>query len=141
MPRPKKNVEFPKDYPEFDRVKFGARFGKLLKEHGYTVESFSAVSGMSDSMIKAIKGGARSPGMENYVKILEILHVSEMELLRDSVVFSSDLETKKILLTNELLPIMESMSLDQAELFVKSIVHMANALRENEIIERKDEQN
>ena len=141
MPRPKKEVELPEAYPDFDKVKFGERFGKLLKEHGYTIESFSTASGMSDSMIKAIKRGTRSPGMENYVKIIEILHVNEMALLRDSVAFSSESETKKIMLTEELMPIIDSMSLDQVEMFIKSIVQMAYALRETDITKRKDDCN
>ena len=141
MPRPKKEVALPETYPDFDKVKFGERFGKLLKEQGYTIESFSIASGMSDSMIKAIKRGTRSPGMENYVKIIEILHVNEMALLRDSVAFSSESEAKKIMLTEELMPIIDSMSLDQAEMFLKSIVQMAYALRDTSITKRKDDCN
>lgn len=139
MPRPKKKVEIPEMYPSFDKVKFGQRFWKLLKEQGYTIESFSAVSGMSDSMIKAIKRGARAPGMENYVKIIEILHVNEMALLRDSVAFSSESEAKRIMLTDQLMPIIASMTLDQAELFIKSITQMAYTLREFDITDRKDD--
>ncbi len=41
MPRPKKEVELPQTYPDFDKVKFGERFGKLLKEHGYYVHSLN----------------------------------------------------------------------------------------------------
>ena len=141
MPRPKKELQIPEKYPDFDKVKFGERFGNLLKENGYTIESFSAVSGMSDSMIKAIKRGTRSPGMDNYVKIIEILHVNEMELLRDSVAFSSESETKRIMLINELMPIIDSLPLNQAENFIKSITQMACALRENDMIKREDECN
>ncbi len=141
MPRPKKELKVPEKYPDFDKVKFGERFGKLLKEKGYTIESFSAVSGMSDSMIKAIKRGTRSPGMDNYVKIIEILQVNEMELLRDSVAFSSEFETKRIMLENELMPIIDSMTLEQAEIFMKSIAQMAHTLREIDIIEREDDSN
>lgn len=141
MPRPKKELQIPEKYPDFDKVKFGERFGNLLKEHGYTIESFSAASGMSDSMIKAIKRGSRAPGMENYIKIIEILHINEMELLRDSIAFSSESETKRIMLANELMPILDSMTLEQAEFFIKSIARMAHALREIDITERKDDCN
>ena len=139
MSRPKKELQIPKQYPDFDKVKFGERFGNLLKEHGYTIESFSAASGMSDSMIKAIKRGSRAPGMDNYMKIIEILQVNEMELLRDSVAFSSDSEIKRIMLTNGLMPIIDSMTLEQAEIFIKSISRMAHALRETDNTERKDD--
>ena len=98
MPRPKKELQITETCSDFDKVKFGERFGNLLKERGYTIESFSAISGMSDSMIKAIKRGTRAPGMDNYVKIIEILNVNEMELLRDSVAFSLESETKRIIL-------------------------------------------
>ena len=141
MPRPKKELPLPEKYPDFDKVKFGERFGALLKERGYTIESFSAAAGMSDSMIKAIKRGSRAPGMDNYIKIIEILQVNEMELLRDSVVFSSESETKRIMLVSELMPIMDSMTLEQAEIFIKSIVRMAHALRETDNTERKDDCN
>ena len=141
MPRPKKELQIPEKYADFDKVKFGERFGNLLKEHGYTIESFSAASGMSDSMIKAIKRGSRAPGMENYIKIIEILHINEMELLRDCVAFSSESETKRIMLANELMPIMDSMTLEQAEIFIKSIARMAYALRETDNTERKDDCN
>ena len=141
MPRPKKELQIPEKHPDFDKVKFGERFGDLLKDHGYTIESFSAASGMSDSMIKAIKRGTRSPGMDNYIKILELLHVNEMELLRDSISSSSESETKRILLANELMPILDSMTLEQAEIFIKSIAQMAHALREIDITERKDDCN
>ena len=141
MPRPKKELQISEKYSDFDKVKFGERFGALLKERGYTIESFSAVSGMSDSMIKAIKRGSRAPGMENYIKIIEILHVNEMELLRDCVAFSSESEVKRAMLTNGLMPIMDSMTLEQAEIFIKSIAEMARALRETDNTERKDDCN
>ena len=141
MPRPKKELQIPEKYPNFDKIKFGERFGDLLKNHGYTIESFSAVSGISDSMIKAIKRGKRFPGMDNYVKIIEILHVNEMELLRDSVTFSSESELKRAMLANELMPIIDSMNLEQAEIFIKSIVRMAHALRDPGNTERKDDYN
>ena len=141
MPRPKKELQITETCSDFDKVKFGERFGNLLKERGYTIESFSAISGMSDSMIKAIKRGTRAPGMDNYVKIIEILNVNEMELLRDSVAFSLESETKRIMLINELMPIMDSMTVEQTEIFIKSIVRMAHALREVDSTEREDDCN
>lgn len=141
MPRPKKTVKIPDNYPDFDKEKFGDRFGKLLKENNYTVESFSATSGISDSMIKAIKNETRSPSLENYVKIIELLHVNEMELLRDSIQFSSDYEAKKIMLTNRLMPLIESLTLEQTETFIKGIAHLSTALCNNDTTEGKDECN
>ena len=141
MPRPKKELQITETCSDFDKVKFGERFGNLLKERGYTIESFSAISEMSDSMIKAIKRGTRAPGMDNYVKIIEILNVNEMELLRDSVAFSLESETKRIMLINELMPIMDSMTVEQTEIFIKSIVRMAHALREVDSTEREDDCN
>jgi hypothetical protein len=35
LPRPKKELQIPEKFPDFDKVKFGERFGNLLKEHGY----------------------------------------------------------------------------------------------------------
>lgn len=80
-----KNPTEPITHGVLDKVQFGDRFGKLLIEKGFTVESFSFASGISETTIKEIKYGRRLPSLPKYMTIIETLHISDILLLQNSI--------------------------------------------------------
>ena len=85
MPKSHKNPTEPITHGVLDKVQFGDRFGKLLIEKGFTVESFSFASGISETTIKEIKYGRRLPSLPKYMTIIETLHISDILLLQNSI--------------------------------------------------------
>lgn len=126
MPKSHKNPTEPITHGVLDKVQFGDRFGKLLIEKGFTVESFSFASGISETTIKEIKYGRRLPSLPKYMTIIETLHISDILLLQNSISPECNDVVKQSMIEHQLLPILNDMTVEELELFIQGIQNLRN---------------
>ena len=126
MPKSHKNQTEPITHGVLDKVQFGDRFGKLLIEKGFTVESFSFASGISETTIKEIKYGRRLPSLPKYVTIIETLQISDILLLQNSISPECNDVVKQSMIEHQLLPILNDMTVEELELFIQGIQNLRN---------------
>ena len=126
MPKSHKKPTEPITHGVLDKVQFGDRFGKLLIEKGFTVESFSFASGISETTIKEIKYGRRLPSLPKYMTIIETLQISDILLLQNSISPECNDVVKQSMIEHQLLPILNDMTVEELELFIQGIQNLRN---------------
>lgn len=131
MPKSHKNPTEPIVHGVLDKVQFGDRFGKLLTEKGYTFESFSSASGISETTIREIKYGRRLPSLPKYMTIIETLQVSDVLLLQNSISPICNNVVKQSIIDRQLMPILDEMTIDELECFIQSIENFRNIWTHN----------
>lgn len=68
----------PKSQVELDYAEFGNTLRKLIKAKGYTQEGFAKAIGVSYSSMMSILKGERRVYLNVYVKMLDVLGVSDL---------------------------------------------------------------
>lgn len=127
MSKSHKNPTEPITHGVLDKVQFGDRFGKLLIEKGFTFESFSSASGISETTIKEIKYGRRLPSLPKYMTIIETLQISDILLLQNSISPECNDVIKQSMIEHQLLPILDDMTVEELEFFIQGIQNLRNA--------------
>lgn len=129
MPKKVSIIGYHIEHECIDKIKFGAKIGNLMALKGFTNESFAEASGISVTTIKEIKYGRRLPSLQKYLWIIETLGVSDVLPLNDFI--SKDCETvaKQDIIKNDLLPLLETMSVSQLESFVLGVKNFSYAMK------------
>ena len=70
---------------ELDYAKFGTLLKRLIKSKGYTQENFAKAVGVSYSSLMSILKGKRRVFLHTYLKMLDVLEVSDLVILNDSL--------------------------------------------------------
>lgn len=68
-----------------DAKKMGQLLKQLRSQHGFSRKSFAASVNLSESYITAIENGDKTPKMETFVYILNVLEASADYVLQDSL--------------------------------------------------------
>jgi transcriptional regulator with XRE-family HTH domain len=112
MPKKKANPIAP-SAKEFDYVKFGETLRELIRAKGYTQAVFAEAIGISYPYMMDILNGKRRVQLKTYVKILDILNVSDLVLINDSFSQHQMRECSEVLL--ELMPLLGEMTAEELE--------------------------
>lgn len=68
---------------------FGQRLREQRKANGWTLEQFAERAGLSANYVGDLERGKKSPSLETFCRIVEVLGVSADALIRDSVASAS----------------------------------------------------
>ena len=98
---------------ELDYAKFGTLLKRLIKSKGYTQENFAKAVGVSYSSLMSILKGKRRVFLHTYLKMLDVLEVSDLILLNESPNYRELIERAN--LYKELLSTYENLSLSTLE--------------------------
>ena len=98
---------------ELDYAKFGTLLKRLIKSKGYTQENFAKAVGVSYSSLMSILKGKRRVFLHTYLKMLDVLEVSDLILLNESPNYPELIERAN--LYKELLSTYENLSLSTLE--------------------------
>ena len=112
MPKKKANPIAPST-KEFDYIKFGETLRELIRAKGYTQAVFAEAIGISYPYMMDILNGKRRVQLKTYVKILDILNVSDLVLINDSFSQHQMRECSEVLL--ELMPLLGEMTAEELE--------------------------
>ena len=68
-----------------DKLTIGDRIKEARKNQGFTQEKLAEILGVSVEFVGQIERGQKLPGMQVFIKLIEVLNVSADYLLRDSI--------------------------------------------------------
>lgn len=64
-------------------IGIGARIQYYREKSGYTQESFAELANLSPNYLSSIERGVKTPKLETFIRIANLLHVSSDALLQD----------------------------------------------------------
>ena len=71
------------------RTLFGQRLREQRKAKGWTLEQFAEKTGLSTNYAGDLERGNKTPSLDTFIRIVEVLDVSADVLIRDSVASAS----------------------------------------------------
>ena len=105
----KKAQPLQKSQAKLEYAQFGTTLKKLIKAKGYTQENFAKAIGVSYSSLMSILKGERRVYLHTYLKMLDVLGVSDLVILNDSLDLPETIQRAnlhiKFLLVCEKLPL------------------------------------
>lgn len=72
------------------------RIREQRKEKGWTIEQFAKRGDLSTNYVGDLEHGVKTPGLETFIQIVEVLGVSAEVLIRDSVSSASHVADDKL---------------------------------------------
>ena len=64
---------------------FGQRLRQQRKANGWTLEQFAERAGLSTNYVGDLERGKKSPSLETFIRLVEVLGISADALIRDTV--------------------------------------------------------
>lgn len=106
---------------------FGQRLREQRKANGWTLEQFAERAGLSTNYVGDLERGKKSPSLETFIRLVEVLDVSADMLIRDTVAPAShvadDELTQKL---SALTPKQKKAALDILNAYIDNLPYITN---------------
>lgn len=115
MPR-KKAKPMPVSEAKLDYSEFGKTLRTLIKAKGYTQANFAEAIGVAYPTMQNLLQGTRRIYLHTYIKIIDVLDMSDIAILNDSLPNDDLIEKAKLYV--ELLPLLKKLPKSALQNFI-----------------------
>ncbi len=106
---------------------FGQRVREQRKANGWTLEQFAEKAGLSPNYVGDIERGKKSPSLETFIRIVEVLGVSADALIRDSVASASHVADDELSSKlSQLTPKQKKAAVDILNAYIENLPYITN---------------
>ena len=106
---------------------FGQRVREQRKANGWTLEQFAEKAGLSPNYVGDIERGKKSPSLETFIRIVEVLGVSADALIRDSVASASHVADDELnSKLSQLTPKQKKAAVDILNAYIENLPYITN---------------